>query len=218
MAARKETPNKKIKTVSSAPEARVLSREDVGLVKPTCKPNAPAFARWVRVLHQNWRQGTVGCKGRSDVARSGRKPFKQKGTGRARAGDSASPLWKGGGVVFGPQARERSIKLPQGQRKHVMRSLIGQFLDEGRVRVLSWTPEESPKTSHAFNALKEIGVLGKRIVLLVGVGDALTARSFRNIAGVRIALFDQPNAVNLGTSQAWVVLEKDIESFKAMVP
>ena len=63
-----------------------------------------AMAIYVRALLQNWRQGTVACKGRSDVSYSNKKPWKQKGTGRARAGSARSPLWRGGGVIFGPQA------------------------------------------------------------------------------------------------------------------
>ena len=61
------------------------------------------FALWVRALLQNWRQGTVVCKGRSEVAYSNKKPWKQKGTGRARAGSARSPLWRSGGVIFGPK-------------------------------------------------------------------------------------------------------------------
>ena len=62
---------------------------------------------------QNWRQGTVACKGRSDVAFSNKKPWKQKGTGRARAGSARSPLWRKGGVIFGPQPRTRTLTITQ---------------------------------------------------------------------------------------------------------
>src|ERR1700733_5875246 len=70
-----------------------------------------SFSTWIRVLAKNWQQGTVACQGRSDVAYTNRKPWKQKGTGRARAGSARSPLWKGGGVIFGPQARVRTMKV-----------------------------------------------------------------------------------------------------------
>ena len=66
---------------------------------------------------QNWRQGTVACKGRSDVAFSNKKPWKQKGTGRARAGSARSPLWRGGGVIFGPQPRTRMLKVAKQVKK-----------------------------------------------------------------------------------------------------
>ena len=68
---------------------------------------------YIRSLLQNWRQGTVACKGRSDVGYSNKKPWKQKGTGRARAGSARSPLWRGGGVIFGPQPRTRVLKNEQ---------------------------------------------------------------------------------------------------------
>lgn len=67
----------------------------------------------MRVYLQNVRQGTVGSKGRSDIAYTNKKPWKQKGTGRARAGSARSPLWRGGGVVFGPQARIKMLKVPK---------------------------------------------------------------------------------------------------------
>ena len=75
------------------------------------------MAVYVRSLLQNWRQGTVGCKGRSDVAYSNKKPWKQKGTGRARAGSARSPLWRGGGVIFGPQPRTRVLKAGKQVKK-----------------------------------------------------------------------------------------------------
>lgn len=201
-----------------AKQARVLSLRDVGLKKQDRDANPAAFAQWVRALHQNARQGTVGCKGRSDVARSGRKPWKQKGTGRARAGSARSPIWRGGGVTFGPQKRDRALKVPKGQRKQVLRALIEQFLDAGRVTAIKWQVADKPKTALAQKALREAGLFGKRVTLLVGVNDQLAQCSFRNIAGVQIVLFDQPNAVSLGSSEAWLILDKDIESLKAMVP
>ena len=81
------------------------------------------FQFGLRALLQNWRQGTVACKGRSDVAYSNKKPWKQKGTGRARAGSARSPLWRGGGVIFGPQATSRTLRVPQSLRKNVLNAL-----------------------------------------------------------------------------------------------
>jgi ribosomal protein L4 len=73
-------------------------------------------SHYVRALLQNWRQGTVWSRGRSDVSFSNKKPWKQKGTGRARAGSPKSPLWRGGGVIFGPQERSRLLKINRKAR------------------------------------------------------------------------------------------------------
>jgi large subunit ribosomal protein L4 len=95
---------------STSSISHILTAQDVAVpVSP--EHVTQQFATWVRTLMQNWRQGTVGVKGRSDVARSNKKPWKQKGTGRARAGSARSPLWRGGGVTFGPQLRSRKLSV-----------------------------------------------------------------------------------------------------------
>ena len=97
---------------------RILSHKDFGTNTERRVMPLTSFAIWVKALMQNWRQGTVACKGRADVtSRSNKKPWKQKGTGRARAGSPRSPLWRGGGVIFGPQPRVRKLSLNQGTKK-----------------------------------------------------------------------------------------------------
>src|SRR5436189_5382445 len=86
------------------------------------------FSTWARVLTKNWQQGTVACQGRSEVSRTNKKPWKQKGTGRARAGSARSPLWKGGGVIFGPQARVRTLKISKKARQKVMTTILADYL------------------------------------------------------------------------------------------
>src|SRR5260221_6802069 len=85
------------------------------------------FSTSIRVLTKNWQQGTVASQGRSDVSRTNKKPWKQKGTGRARAGSARSPLWKGGGVIFGPQARIRTLKLSKKARHKVMATILADY-------------------------------------------------------------------------------------------
>ena len=97
---------------------RTVVAQDLGFSEDSRKSVAPStFSIEVRRLLQNWRQGTVACKGRSDVKGSTRKPWKQKGTGRARAGDVKSPIWRGGGVIFGPQKRVKTLKTTKAVRK-----------------------------------------------------------------------------------------------------
>lgn len=177
-----------------------------------------ALAIYVRQLLQNWRQGTVGCKGRSDVSFANRKPWKQKGTGRARAGSARSPLWRGGGVIFGPQERVRTLRTSKQLRKGVLSSLFWDYLNQKKVSVINWALQgEMPKTAQAYELLKNMQWLDKKITLFLSSEDLLHYASFSNIKNVNILFFDQPNAYSLVLGYQWVVLEKDFDAFKQMV-
>lgn len=173
---------------------------------------------YIRTLLQNWRQGTVACKGRSDVAYSNKKPWKQKGTGRARAGSARSPLWRGGGVIFGPQARTRVLKTSTQIKRNVFNSILFDFLDHGKVVALDWNVNlEKPKTAQAFKLLKDSNLHKEKVVLFLPTHDQMSYASFINIPNVQILFFDQPNAYDLVNGNRWVVLKKDLEQFKQMV-
>ena len=197
---------------------QTFSASALGLTESDVRPVGQDFAVWVRALRQNWRQGTVGCKGRSDVARTNKKPWKQKGTGRARAGSARSPLWRGGGVTFGPQERSRTLTLPRKQKQRVLSSLLSQRLAGEQVKMLDWQISgDLPKSRQAYETLKKAGVAGKRVTLFVRPDDDLTFRSFRNLPKVNVIAFDQPNAVHLVGTDYWMFLGKDVEEFKTMV-
>lgn len=195
----------------------VLSPEAVALTEVK-EVSQRSFAQCVRALMQNWRQGTVACKGRSDVAYADRKPWKQKGTGRARAGSARSPLWRGGGITFGPQPRTRVLSVPKTLKRNVLAHLAHQFLSGEKVVSLNWDLKDArPKTAQAFEVLKDAGLHNERLVVFIPAHDALTAASFANLPKVRVLYFDQPNVVDLSHADRWVVLNKDVEQFKTMV-
>ncbi len=199
---------------------RIIELDDLQLDnfdKSKIKDSPASYSQCIRVLMQNWRQGTVGCKDRSEVAFSTRKPWKQKGTGRARAGSLRSPLWRKGGVTFGPQARVRTLDVPKKLRSKVFSALFSNFIDNNKIISLNWFIEDRPKTSIAFNALKEANLHNKKIVLFISKEDYLSQASFSNIANVRMLLYDQPNAYDLSYGDSWVFLDKDIDKFKEMV-
>src|SRR6202158_776957 len=100
----------KIKTENTP--AMPVTFKEIGITAPEKRATPHQFAVWIRALLQNWRQGTVGVKDRSEVSLSGKKPWKQKGTGRARAGTARSPLWRKGGVIFGPHPRDYREAFP----------------------------------------------------------------------------------------------------------
>lgn len=167
---------------------------------------------------QNWRQGTVGCKDRSEVAYTNKKPWKQKGTGRARAGTRRSPLWRGGGVTFGPQARVRELSIPRKVRQRIFNALLWDRVEAGRIVAIQWdSAQAAPKTSVANNLLKQAGLANKKVTLFISVDNYVVQSSFANLPNVQMLFFDQPNVYALAHSDYWVMLKQDHESFKGMV-
>ena len=207
VATKKETTvQKEQKTQAKSAVATVLKGKDLGLKVSSLSPYT--FALWVRALMQNWRQGTVGVKGRSDVALTGKKPWRQKGTGRARAGTARSPIWRGGGVTFGPQPRTRTMKLTRGLKKRVLNDLFWNMAEEGRVHVLDFAFEK-PQTKKAHELLRQASLQGK-VTVLVAPNDYVAQASFANIPTVQVVFFDQLNAYNISDSKDVVVLKKDL--------
>jgi len=196
----------------------ILSASDMPVKAREKKVSLQAFSTWVRALLQNWRQGTVSVKDRSEVARTNKKPWKQKGTGRARAGTARSPLWRGGGVTFGPQPRIKSLKVSQKVKQGVLNRLLFDRFDNDRIVCLYWSAlEGKPSTAQAYKVLKDAGLQGEKINLFLRSDDTLTSASFTNIPEVRVLFFDQANAFDLAQAPYWVVLKKDLDQFKEMV-
>jgi len=194
-----------------------LSVQDLELVAPE-KDMSHSYAVWIRVLLQNWRQGTVGCKGRADVARSTRKPWKQKGTGRARAGTAKSPLWRGGGVIFGPQSRTRTLKVTRRTKFEVMKALIATYADNNKIISLDWQLNDNkPSTKVGFSALQNVGIADKKVTIFLQRDDYASWLSLRNLTNVQIVSFDSLNAYDLSNSDYLVVFKKDFSNFKDMV-
>lgn len=195
-----------------APRDLDLKEEDRSVVHPE------EYSQYIRALMLNWRQGTVACKGRSDISFSNKKPWKQKGTGRARAGSARSPLWRKGGVIFGPRMRTKTATTTKAMRRHVGNMLLWSRLDDKSMIALDWEPHETtPKTAHAFEALKRNGLDKKDIVFFVSPEDRVTHASFANIPRVRMLLYDQWNGYDVSSGSVWMVLKKDLALFKELV-
>jgi large subunit ribosomal protein L4 len=203
----KKTEKSFIQTLSADKDLKIKRERAV-------KPGAVTL--WIHALLQNWRQGTVACKGRSDVSFSTKKPWKQKGTGRARAGSARSPLWRGGGVTFGPQPRTRSLRVTKKLRRRVLEELLWQLAEEKKLFVMDFVLEgEKPRTAQALKMLKSAGF--DKVTVVVDVHDTLTQASFANLPNVQILFLDQLNAFNLAQDRPVIVLKKDVEAFKKMV-
>jgi large subunit ribosomal protein L4 len=144
--------------------------------------NVPLMHQAVVRIQADRRAGTHKAKTRGEVSGSGSKPWRQKGTGRARQGTRTSPLWKGGGVVFPPTPRKYTLDMPKRMRRNATRSALSSRMGNGIVVVSSLQPSE-PKTRVMITALQLLGAQGKVLLVDRQVGDE-TARSARNIPGV----------------------------------
>ena len=144
---------------------------------------------WESVVHANAaeRQGTHATKNRALVSGGGKKPWKQKGTGRAQVGSSRSPLWRHGGTIFGPQPRGYGFKLSKKVERGALRAALAQKLKDGEIVVVDVLTAPEIKTKAAAELLKRLGVTGKAVLVDVTVDEKLS-RSLRNIPGVSLVL------------------------------
>ena len=156
------------------------------------------------VMYQaNRRRGTHSTKTRSEVKGANTKPWRQKGTGRARAGTRRSPIWRGGGIVFGPKPRDYSYSMPRKALVQALRSaVLGKLLD-GEVALLEGAKFEEPKTKRMTEAFAGLEVGGSALVVLGG-GDENLYRSARNIARTRVRSADDLNAYDVVTHERLV--------------
>ena len=150
------------------------------------EPNIPVIHQVVTVQLGNLRQGTHDTKGRSEVSGGGRKPWRQKGTGRARQGSIRATQWVGGGVPFGPTPRTHNRRLNNKEVKLAMRSVLSGKLRDGELTVVDNYGFDKPCTKQAVALLKALGIEGKRVTVVVPDDDIFTYLSFRNVETVRI--------------------------------
>ena len=167
-------------------KVRNLKNEEVGDLELSdavfgAELNEALIHAAVRNFMANARAGTVGTKTRGDVSGSGRKLWKQKGTGRARIASIRSPLWKGGGNVHGPQARDWSYNMPKKMRRGALRSAISERVREGNVIVVDGLAFDQPKTKDFISSLATLGLEGKTLIVdsLENVNLWLAARNVK---------------------------------------
>ena len=150
---------------------------------------------WESVVHENAsrRRGTHATKNRALVSGSGKKPWRQKGTGRARVGEVRNPLWRKGGTVFGPPPRSYEYALPRKVERGALRAALAQKLGDGVVTVVDALTVSEVKTKAAAEMLKGLGAAGKTLLLDVGLDENLDL-SVRNLQGVRFIRSNQVSA------------------------
>jgi len=165
------------------------------------EPNAAVMHQVVRSQMAGRRSGTHSTKGRSDVRGGGRKPWRQKGTGRARQGTIRAPQWKGGGVVFGPQPRSHGFKVPKKVVKLALRSALSSKQAEGSLFCVNSFDFESPSTKQAVEILKNLGLDG-RVTVVVANDDENSLLSFRNLPKTCVITASEANTYDIVNNSA----------------
>ncbi|MBI1976189.1 MAG: 50S ribosomal protein L4 [Candidatus Omnitrophica bacterium] len=165
----------------------------------------------VLLMHlANQRSGTADTKTRAYVAGGGKKPWKQKGTGRARAGSIRSPLWRKGGIVFGPHPRDYSYTVPKKIKKLALQSMLNDKVINQQIKVLNdWALDEA-KTKKIAAVLQALGVREKTLIALEGEGVSVE-RAARNLENVYLVATQDLNAYDLLSNQYLVLSKKALE-------
>jgi large subunit ribosomal protein L4 len=174
---------------------------------------------WEAVVQENAaeRRGTHATKNRALVSGSGKKPWRQKGTGRARVGEIRNPLWRKGGTVFGPQPRSYEFALPRKVKRGALRAALAQKLTDGALvvvdRLQPADAEQAGKTKGTAAMFRALGAAGKTLVLDVA-HDETFARSARNIAGVRLVPSGRVTARDIIDTQYVIVTRDALEKLQ----
>jgi large subunit ribosomal protein L4 len=169
--------------------------------------SVPAMHQVVTAGLAAQRAGTHSTKTRAEVSGGGRKPWRQKGTGRARHGSIRSPIWVGGGVAHGPRPRDHSVRVPKKMKRLALRSALTETAREERIRVVEALSFDEPSTKRALDVLDALDLWGRVLVVLASP-DSTVEKSFRNLPNVRMSY---PG--NLGTHEVlyadWVLFTRD---------
>jgi large subunit ribosomal protein L4 len=153
-----------------------------------CEVNEKVVHQAVVTYLANQRQGTASTKERSDVRGGGSKPYRQKGTGRARAGTIRSPIYRGGGIVFGPHPRDYRMNLPRKIKRLALRSALSARAAEGRVAVISEMDFTEPKTKAFAAVLKNMNRVDEKVLFVLSEPNEAVVKSARNIPRVKVML------------------------------
>jgi large subunit ribosomal protein L4 len=153
------------------------------------------------------RAGTASTKTKGDVRGGGKKPWRQKGTGRARAGSSRSPLWKGGGTIFGPHPRSYAFSLPKKVRRAALRSVLTSKLKENQLTVLDKIELDEPKTRNFLEVCRSLGLDGHKALFVIPEKDENLSRSSRNLYQYMTLPCDGLNVYDLLRYERLVLLQ-----------
>ncbi len=168
-------------------------------------PNDHALYQAVRVYMANQRQGTHDVKNRSEVSGGGKKPWKQKHTGRARSGSSRNPLWVGGGSIFGPTPHDYVLRLPAKVKRLARKSALSYKAKDQAIVVVEDFSLEAPKTKEIVRVMQALGLSGKKTLLLTPANDTAVVKSGRNIPKLAVLEAAKASTYDIVNSQVLVI-------------
>ena len=173
---------------------------------------------WESVVRENAakRQGTHATKNRAIVSGGGKKPWKQKGTGRAQVGSSRSPLWRHGGTVFGPQPRSYEYAIPKKAERGALRAALAQKLNGGQLVVVDALEASEIKTKAAVEMLGRLGITGKALLIDVAIDEKL-ARSVHNVPGVALVTSGRVTARDVANADRVVASRSALEKLQEVL-
>ncbi|WP_175074960.1 50S ribosomal protein L4 [Terribacillus sp. AE2B 122] len=174
------------------------------------EPHTHVLHEAVLMQRASMRQGTHKVKGRSEVRGGGRKPWRQKGTGRARQGSIRSPQWVGGGTVFGPTPRSYSYKLPKKVRRLALKSALSSKVQEENILVLESLAFDAPKTKDVVAMLNALNV-DKKVLIVTADKDETVVRSANNLKNVKVLKQSEVNVLDLLTHDKLILTKEAAE-------
>jgi len=178
------------------------------------EPNDHAIYLSVKAFLANQRQGTSKSKERAEVRGGGKKPFKQKGRGGARAGTSRSPLWVGGGTIFGPRPRDYRQDLPKKVRRLARKSAFSYKVKDSQLLVIEDFNIEQPKTKDFSKILSALKVSGKKVLLLTEANNSNVYKSGRNIPKVKVLEASKASTYDLLNNQILILQKSAVKEIE----
>jgi len=181
------------------------------------EPNDHAIYMAVRAQMTRNRQGTAASKNRALVNGGGKKPWRQKGRGTARAGTSRSPVWVGGGCAFGPQPHKYTFRLPKKVNRLARRSAYSYKAKDHEIIIVEDFALANPKTKEMVTILKNLNVQKEKVLLLVPGKDDVILRAARNIEKLTVRMADTPSTYDILNAKKLLIQKESIEKIKAVL-
>ena len=175
--------------------------------------NEPVVHQVIVAQLANKRQGTQSALGRTEVSGGGKKPWRQKGTGRARQGSTRAPQWTHGGVVFAPKPRDYSKSVPRKVKRLAMKCALSAKVAGNEMIVLDALSVETPKTREMAKILANIGATGKTLLVLPGKDETI-ARVSNNISGLKLAFVNTINVLDIMNCDKFVVVKEAVSKIE----